>query len=79
MISGLMQEKNFAKEEVTPWSEDLVSSWSIVTMSPTDLVDRLDVPWGWFGSSDGNVDRLPSLEVKVFAGYFRHGQGFAGR
>ena len=26
-------------------------------MSPSDLVDRLDMPWGWFGPPDGNVDR----------------------
>ena len=28
-----------------------------MTMRPSYLVDRLDVPWGWFGPTDGNVDR----------------------
>ena len=42
MVSGLMQKKHFTKKEVTPWPADLVRSWSVVTMNPSD---RLDVPW----------------------------------
>ena len=26
-------------------------------MSPSDLFDRLDMPWGWFGPPNGNVER----------------------
>ncbi|CAI5720111.1 unnamed protein product [Peronospora effusa] len=59
MIPGYMQTKTFSAAEVAPWPVDLVNSWCIVTMSSTDLVDQLDLPWGWFGPPDGNLDRPP--------------------
>ena len=56
IIPGIMQLKTFTTMEVALWPADLVSSWSIMMMSPSELVDLLNMPWGWFGTSNGNVD-----------------------
>ena len=49
--------KQFSAAEVAPWPENLLNSWCVVIMSPSDLVDRLETPWGWFGPPDGDVRR----------------------
>ena len=57
MIPGSTQMKTFSADEVAPWPVGLMNSWVIVTMSPSDLVDALELPWGWVGPPGGNVDR----------------------
>ena len=48
-------KKTFSADEVDPWPVGLVNSWMVVTMSPSDLVDVLELPWGWVGPPDGDV------------------------
>ena len=57
MIPGSTRVRIFTASEVAPWSVDLVNTWSLVTMTPDDLGDRLELPWGWFGPPDGCLDR----------------------
>ncbi|CAH0480930.1 unnamed protein product [Peronospora belbahrii] len=52
-IPGYMQVKAFTAAEVAPCSVDLVNSLIIVTMTPSGLIDRLELPWGWFGPPNG--------------------------
>ena len=57
MIPGSTQRRGFTASEVAPWPVVLVNSWSLITMTPGDLADRLELPWGLFGPPDGNLDR----------------------